>query len=296
MTDSLAGVFSVVATPFAEDGAVDGASLERLVDFLIERGVDGLTVLGVMGEAARLEDEERDRVVSTALARAKGRVPVVVGASGGPAPAEIEFSRRAEGQGAAALLVLPPFASSPDLDAVAAYYRDVAAAVGIPVMVQDYPPSAGFAMPVPFLARLAAGVPGVRAVKIEDPPTPFKIGRFRAAAGARVRVFGGLGGLYCLQELERGADGIMTGYSYPEHLAGIYRRYRTGDLAGAASEYARRLPLIAYEAQPAIGLAIRKEILRRRGAIACAAVRPPAPVLDEGTRAELGRAVERAGV
>src|SRR5262245_38612891 len=121
----LRGVISVMVTPFSDDGAVDEASLDRLVEFLVEKKVHGLTVLGVMGEASRLLEEERNRVASRVIGRAKGRVPVVVGAGGGGSRVAIEFSRRAEGLGAAALLVAPPYMPAANLDAVAAYYRDV---------------------------------------------------------------------------------------------------------------------------------------------------------------------------
>lgn len=296
MTEKLTGVFPVMVTPFGENGEVDEGSLDRLVDFLLERKCHGLTVLGVMGEAARLLESERDRVADRVLNRVAGRVPVVVGAGGGGSRVAAEFARRAEALGAAALLVAPPFMPSPNLDAVFAYYADVAAAVpNVPLFVQDYPPVAGVSMPVPFLERLAKEIATARAVKLEDPPTPPKIGRLRALfpEPARLRIFGGLGGVYCLQELERGGDGIMTGYAYPEHLLSIYAKFRAGDRASAAAEYARRLPLIAYEGQIGIGIAIRKEILKRRGAIACAAVRRPTAAIDDATRAELALVLDR---
>ncbi len=289
------GVFPVLVTPFAENGAVDERSLESLVDFALERKASGLTVLGVMGEAARLLEEERDRVMARVLTRAAGRVPVVVGAGGGGSRVASEFARKAKDRGAAALLVAPPFSPSPNLDAVAAYYRDVGSATDIPMFVQDYPPVTGVRMPVDFLAKLAREIETARAVKLEDPPTPPKIGRLRALFpdAARLRIFGGLGGVTCLQELERGADGIMTGYAYPEHLVAIDSKFRAGDREGAAAEYARWLPLIVYEGQIGIGIALRKEILKRRGAIACAGVRPPTPAIDDATRAELSRVLDR---
>jgi 4-hydroxy-tetrahydrodipicolinate synthase len=193
--------------------------------------------------------------------------------------------------GADALMVAPP-AGLKNLDAVAEYYRAVAAATGLPIVLQDEPVTTQVNMPAPFIAQLCAEIARIEAVKLEEPPTLPKITRLRALFGTRVAIFGGLGGVYFFEELSRGADGAMTGFPYPEALRAIRDHFVAGRRDEARALFYRWLPLIRYESQPGAtpgtAVGIRKEILRRRGWIASALVRPPAPVLDAATHAELG--------
>ena len=281
-----AGIYNIMATPFDETGSVDVESLRRLGDFQITAGADGLTILGIMGEAHKLLDEERLTVVRTVLAQMAGRRPVIVGASAGSPEATIWLAREAERLGAAGVMCAPP-TNLRNLDAVYAYYRTVTDALTIPVVVQDEPVQSGVTMPASFVARLCNEIEGCAAIKLEDAPTPAKISQVRALLRRDVPIFGGLGGLQLYYELLRGAAGTMTGFAYTEVLVAIYRRFTAGDTDGARTIYYRYLPLLAYEAQPQIGLALRKELLRRRGAIASAAVRQPAMRLDERTLTEL---------
>ena len=283
---ALRGIFNIMATPFYEDGALDEASIRSLVDFQIAAGADGLTILGIMGEAHKLLDEERLTVVRTVLAQTAGRKPVIVGASAGSPEATIWLAREAARLGAAGLMCAPP-TNLRNLDSVYAYYRTVGDALAIPVVVQDEPVQSGVTLPASFLARLCNELEGCAAIKLEDAPTPAKISQVRAQLRRDVPIFGGLGGLQLYYELLRGAAGTMTGFAYTEILVAIYRRHTAGDQEGARSIYYRYLPLLAYEAQPQIGLALRKELLRRRGAIASAAVRQPAMRLDERSIADL---------
>lgn len=294
MIEMLKDLYAVLVTPFKTNGEIDDASLDSLVEFYLERKVHGLVILSVMGEGALLSEFERIRVATRVLSRVKNRVPVVVGVSGNGAKIASTFGHRLVDLGASALLVAPPLMSTPSLDIVANHYNAVASATRVPIVVLDYPPLAG-KMPVSFLKRLVDEIEFVCAVKLEDLPTSVKITQIRAAVGNRLRVFGGLGGVYCLQELERGSDGLMTGYAYPEHLQAILNKFRAGDLAGAFEEYKHWLPLLIYEGQFSIGIALRKEILRQRGAIACAAVRSPTATIDEQTCVELGRVLTRVG-
>jgi 4-hydroxy-tetrahydrodipicolinate synthase len=284
------GIFHILATPFREDGALDVAGLPRLIESALATGVNGLTILGIAGEAHRLTDEERRRVVETVVKETRGRVPVAVGVSASGTHLATAFARMAREHGADALMVAPP-AGLKNLDAVAEYYRMVAAATGLPIVLQDEPVTTQVNMPAPFIAQLCAEIAQIQAVKLEEPPTLPKITRLRALFGDRVAIFGGLGGVYFFEELSRGADGAMTGFPYPEALRGIRDHFVAGRRDEARALFYRWLPLIRYETQPGAtpgtAVGIRKEILRRRGFIACALVRPPAPVLDAATQTEL---------
>jgi 4-hydroxy-tetrahydrodipicolinate synthase len=175
-------------------------------------------------------------------------------------------------------------------EAVVAHYRALAEAVELQIVVQDYPPISGFTMEAPLLARIAREVPRARTIKLEDPPTPPKLARILALSeGVPVRIFGGLGGVFLLEELLAGGAGAMTGFAYPEALVEIVSRYRAGDISGAAETFYAYVPLMRFEFQEGVGMAIRKEVLRRRGLIASALVRPPGAALDPGTGAALQR-------
>jgi 4-hydroxy-tetrahydrodipicolinate synthase len=285
------GIFHILATPFREDGALDRDGLPRLIEAALATGITGFTILGIAGEAHRLTDEERRRVVETVVKEVRGRVPVAVGVSASGTHLATAFARMAREHGADALMVAPPNGLK-NLDAVLEYYRTVAAATGLPIVLQDEPVTTQVTMPAPFIAQVCAEIPGIQAVKLEEPPTLPKITRLRALFGDRVAIFGGLGGVYFFEELSRGADGAMTGFPYPEALREIREHFVAGRRNEARALFYRWLPLIRYESQPGAtpgtAVGIRKEILRRRGWIANALVRPPAPVLDAATHAELG--------
>ncbi|HEX9637589.1 MAG TPA: dihydrodipicolinate synthase family protein [Acidobacteriota bacterium] len=287
------GVFSVLATPFSPRDQIDEASLRRIVDRCIAAGVDGLTALGVTSEVGRLSEAERAAVRRAVLDQAGGRVPVVVGATAEGRRQCIEASRAAQQDGAAAVMISPPRLPKLHSDAVVGHYRAVAEAIEIPIVVQDYPPVSGFAMEPALLVRIAREVPSVGAIKLEDPPTPLKTARILdAAGGAPIRILGGLGGVYLLEELLAGAAGAMTGFAFPEILVEVVRRFRAGAVDSAAELFYRYVALMRFEFQEGIGLAIRKEVLRRRGALVHAAVRPPATTLDPGTGAALDRVLK----
>ena len=284
------GIFHILATPFREDGALDTAGFPRLIEFALSTGVNGLTILGIAGEAHRLTDEERRRVVETVVKETRGRVPVAVGVSASGTHLATAFARMAREHGADALMVAPPTGLK-NLEAVADYYRIVAAATGLPIVLQDEPVTTQVNMPAPFIAQVCAEIAQIQAVKLEEPPTLPKITRLRALFGDRVAIFGGLGGVYFFEELSRGADGAMTGFPYPEALRAIREHFVAGRRDEARALFYRWLPLIRYESQPGAtpgtAVGIRKEILRRRGWIASALVRPPAPALDAATQTEL---------
>jgi 4-hydroxy-tetrahydrodipicolinate synthase len=287
----LKGVFSVLPTPFLDNGDLDMDSMRRVIDLFIEGGVDGLTALGVTGEVARLTDAERQTVLQSVTAHVAGRVPVVTGTTAEGLRTCIEYTRNAKAVGASAVMISPPRMAKLNSEAVLRHFAAVAEAVdGIEIVVQDYPPISGFTMEPELLVRIAREVPRARTIKLEDPPTPFKTARILAAAGdLPVRIFGGLGGVYLLEELISGATGAMTGFAYPEILVEIVRTYRAGNVDHAADVFYRNVPLMRFEFQEGIGMAIRKEVLRRRGALTSAATRAPAAKLGAASIAALDR-------
>ena len=298
MDVSAHGVYVISVTPFTDDGAVDWGSVESLVEFYIGCGVHGITLLGMMGEAQKLSSEESAALVERALRLVAGRVPVVVGVSAGGLAPMSSLAHRAIDAGAAAVMVAPGAGLRTD-DQILAYYRQVAAALGpdVPFIYQDYPQSTAVYLSASLFARLAEALPSLVMLKLEDCPGLDKLTRIRAEAGAagrrRVSILAGNGGLYFPQFLRRGADGAMTGFAYPDALVQVYERFSAGDADGAENLYDRFLPLIAHEQQPGFGLALRKEILRRRGAIACAAARQPGPALTDADRTELDHLLAR---
>ena len=286
----LEGVYSVLPTPFLSSGDVDEASLRRVIDLFVDAGVNGVTALGVTGEVARLDDTERRRVLEVTVEQVRSRIGVVAGTTAEGTRTCIAHSRHALAAGATAVMVSPPRMPKLNSEAVVRHYKALADAVDIEIVVQDYPPMSGFAMEPPLLARIAREIPRARTIKLEDPPTPFKTSRIIEAAGdIPVRIFGGLGGVFLLEELLAGATGAMTGFAFPELLIKIVSLFRAGHVDEAADAFYRVVPLMRFEFQEGIGMAIRKEVLHRRGALTSPALRAPAAALDEHTRAALDR-------
>lgn len=278
------GVYSVLPTPFRGDGAIDIPSLERVVDLYAGAGVNGLTALGVTSEVARLEEGERRLVLETVIRRVDGKLPVVTGTSADGLTVCIQNSLRAQAAGAAAVMVSPPRMPKLNSEAVVSHYASLGAALDIDIVVQDYPPQSGYTMEPALLARIAREVPKARTIKLEDPPTPLKTGRIlEACKGCEVNILGGLGGVYLIEELLAGAAGAMTGFAYPEMLVEVVQLYNAGDVNRAADAFYRYVPLMRFEFQQGIGMALRKEVLRRRGAIAEAVIRAPGVSLDART-------------
>ena len=287
------GVFSVLPTPFEADGNVDLQSLRRVVDLYLSAGIDGVTVLGVTGEVARLDDHERAVVLETVVDQVKGRVLVIAGTTADGLRKCIGYTRNAKAAGAAAVMVSPPRLPKLHSAAIVRHYAGLAAAVDIPIVVQDYPPISGYAMEASLLARIAREVPSARTIKLEDPPTPLKTTRIlEQTKGVEVSVLGGLGGVFLLEELLAGAAGAMTGFAYPEILVEVVRSFRSGAIDHAADTFYRFVSLMRFEFQEGIGMAIRKEVLRRRGALSNAAVRAPGAGLDATTLTALEKQLQ----
>jgi len=287
------GVHPIVPTPFLDDGALDVASIERLVDYQVSAGVQGIAILGFMGEAHKLRGAERRSVIETAVQRAAGRITVWVGVRAFGTAGTIEQVQEAEALGADAVFVAPIAPGTPAV--LDRHYREVAAACGIPLAIHDYPAEFGVRIPADLIASLAND--GVTPyLKAEDPPVLVKQRRILEAAPGRIGVFGGLGGMWVLEELANGAAGVMTGLAFPEVLVDIVTRYRNGDREGAAAVFDRVLPLIRYEFQPGIGVALRKHAFERRGVFTTTTVRPPGETIDAATIAEFEAVAARCGL
>ena len=287
MSASLTGVFNITPTPFHEDGRIDADSVRRLTDFTRAAGVNGMTILGVLGEADKLTERERDEVMALTIEAAGPDFPICVGTTHAGTDGCIALSRRAQEMGAAAVMVAAPKLARPNDSALMRHYLAVAEAIDIPVVVQDFPPAVGgITMSVELIAGLGAATPRLAYLKLEDEPSPMKVSQVRAA-NPDITIFGGLGGMMFLEELRHGAAGTMTGFAFPEILVAIYRAWLSGDRDGAATIFYRYSPLIRFENQPRINLALRKHIYHRRGVIASPRARAPFAAVDDGTLADL---------
>ncbi len=284
----LKGVYSVLPTPFTPSGEIDVPSLKRVIDLYIRAGVNGLTASGVTSETARLSDAERMLVLETVMAHVNQRVPVVIGASTEGLRTCIELSKKAKALGAAAVMISPPRMPKLNSEAVVRHFRSVADAVDIPIIIQDYPPVSGFTMEASLLVRIARELPSARTIKLEDAPTPYKTARvLERADGLAIGIFGGLGGTYLFEELMAGATGAMTGFAVPEILVNVVKLFHAGERDKAADVFYRNVALMRFEFQEGVGMAIRKEMLRRRGAIAHGGIRPPGTPLEASTQKAL---------
>ena len=293
------GVYLITVTPFTDAGALDLPSTDRIVDFCLEAGVTGLTVLGIMGEATKLTAEESRTYVKQVLARVAGRVPVVVGASAaGFAPMK-ELTQSVMDLGASGVMVAPPPTVKTD-DQIVSYFDMVSETLGpdVPWVLQDHPVSTGVQMSASVVLRIIKNSPTCVMLKHEDCPGLAKMSAYRAASdkgdAKRISILtGNGGGLFLPEELSRGADGAMTGFAYPEMMVDVVRAHAAGDVERAHDLFDAYLPLSRYEQQAGIGLAVRKHLLAQRGVIASAAIRKPGPKLSAADLADLDRLVKR---
>jgi 4-hydroxy-tetrahydrodipicolinate synthase len=285
------GVIPILATPFNDDESLDLDSLDRLIRFNAAVGVDGITVLGLLGESNRLTDDDRAQIVRTAV-RAAGTLPVIVGTSHTGTAATIELSRAALDLGATAVMITPSAQPVPSDKAVFDYFHRIAAKISAPIVLQDHPAISQVHLPADLILRLVREVPTIVSIKAEAVPSPPKIAALKAgmAGGRRATILTGLGAVYGLFDLERGSDGFNTGFAFPEVLLAIVREFRAGNVDAARRIFARYLPLIVFEQQP--GVAVRKEILRRRGLLASNRVRHPGATIDVATTEQLARLLD----
>jgi 4-hydroxy-tetrahydrodipicolinate synthase len=290
MLTKLSGVYTVLPTPFDENGAVDRESLERVIELFLADGVSGFTALGVTSEVARLSDEERQMVLETTMASVDGRVPVIVGATGSGLDTCLRYCAAAKAAGAAGVMVSPPRMPKLNSSYIHRHFAAIAEEFDFAIVIQDYPPISGYHMEASLLVDLCREIPSARCIKLEDAPTPFKTARIRELEdGLGIDIFGGLGGAYLIEELISGANGAMTGFAYPRLLVEIVSKWSAGRKDEAADFFYRHVPLMRFEFQEGIGMAIRKEMLRRRGALRHAGIRQPGAALDRSTMETLDR-------
>ncbi|OJI92867.1 4-hydroxy-tetrahydrodipicolinate synthase [Planktotalea frisia] len=291
------GVFIIAATPFTDSGALDLDSADRMVDFYLEMGVSGMTILGIMGEAPKLTSDESLTFARHILQRVAGRVPVVVGVSGPGLDNMVRLTGEVMGAGASGVMVAPMPSLNTDMKQKG-YFAQVCNALGpdVPICLQDYPQTTGVNFSVETLLDIFAAHAQIVMLKHEDWPGLTKLSRIREATGqraGRLSILTGNSALFLPQEMQRGADGAMTGFAYPEMMVQVVARHLAGDVDGAEDLFDAYLPMVRYEQQLGLGLAIRKEVLHRRGVLSSPKVRAPGPALSDLDKAELTRLTTR---
>lgn len=297
LDETARGVYIISATPFTENGEVDFESADRLVDFYIEKGVSGITILGIMGEAQKMAPEESVAFLDRIMKRAGSTVPVVVGVSDAGLDNMVRLSKISMDKGAAGVMIAP-LAGLATEEKIYNYFSQVFTALGddIPVCYQDYPQSTRTEISVSLFNRMVADFGELVMLKHEECPGLTKVSRVRQASDEglrRVSILVGNGGLYLPQELARGADGAMTGFAFPEMLVAVVALHQAGEHDRAEDLFDAYLPLVRHEQQPGFGLALRKETLHRRGIIASPKVRAPGPSLTATDKNELTRLISR---
>ncbi len=288
---SAQGVYVIAPTPFHDDGRIDEASTDRMVDFFGEAGCTGITVLGQMGEAPKLDHDEALSLTSRVIRRA-GKMEVIVGVTAPGFAAMRALARSAMEAGAAGVMIGPPTSLRTD-DQIVTYYRQAAEAIGsdAPFVIQDYPLSFSVVMTPAVIRRIVLENASCVMLKHEDWPGLEKISALRGferdGSMRPISILCGNGGLFLDFEMERGADGAMTGYAFPDMLVDVVRLQKEGRRDEAHDLFDAHLPLIRYEQQQGVGLAVRKYVRQKRGAIASDAQRKPASGLTAAAKAEI---------
>lgn len=293
LDETASGVFTIAATPFMPDGVLDLDSIDTMVDFYADKGATGLTILGMMGEAGKLSTPESEAVIARVIARTD--LPVIVGVTALGLAAIAALSATAMDKGAAGVMVAPPGSLRTD-DQIIAYFQAVAQTLGdTPWVLQDFPLFTGVQITPKVLRTIFDTCLTCKMLKHEDWPGLEKISALRAqeAQGARkISILSGNGGQFLLEEMQRGVNGAMTGFAYPEMMRDITRLTAINPNR-ARDIFDAYLPLIRYECQPGMGLAVRKHILAKRGAIAHATVRKPGPSLSQAAIIEIETLITR---
>ena len=286
----LKGIYPIVPTPFLDQGEIDYSSIERLVEFMEKKEVHGLAILGALGEGHKLTDQERTEVIAKYRALLPRGMGLVVGVRAPATDPAMKMVRNARDLGADAIL-LGPHTVQKDAPLIE-YYRQVSDAAQIPCIIHDYPAVTGITMSVELISRIFERSTNIGYIKLEDPPTGMKMQALSKTAGPELKVFGALGGMYALEELELGAVGVMTGFIYAELLVQLFEMAQNQQWKSAADLFYDFLPLNRWEFQPGIGVSLRKQVLKRLGVFSTAKVRHPGPDADPKTLSQLFRIVE----
>jgi 4-hydroxy-tetrahydrodipicolinate synthase len=297
LTADARGVYPIAPTPFFDDGAIDFGSVDRLADFYLAIGATGLTVLGQLGEAPKLEHAESVAVARRFIRRA-ATLPVIVGVSAPGFAAMRALAQEAMTAGAAGVMIAPPHTLRTD-DQIVGYYRQATQAIGadVPFVLQDYPLTFSVQMSPAVIRRIVGELPSCVMLKHEDWPGLEKISALRGfereGAMRHIAILCGNGGLFLDYEMERGADGANTGYAFPDMLCELVRLATAGQREEAHDLFDAHLPLLRYEQQPGVGLAVRKHVLMRRGLLASASQRLPAAPLSATAQREVEHLLAR---
>jgi 4-hydroxy-tetrahydrodipicolinate synthase len=298
LLDSTAsGLFPIAPTPFHPDGRMDYASVDTLVERYLKAGATGVTVLGIMGEAPKLEPEE-SIAITTRFIEGFGKLPVIVGVSAPGFAAMRSLARAVMEKGAAGVMIAPIPSLRTD-DQITTYYRQAVEAIGpdIPFVIQDYPLTLTVQMTPKVIRDIVQEHASCVMLKHEDWPGLEKISTLRGfqkdGSMKPISILTGNGGLFLDFEMERGADGAMTGYAFPEMLADVVTLQNEGRRDAAHDLFDAHLPLLRYEQQQGVGLAVRKYVLMRRGFIASDAQRKPGAALTATARAEVDYLLSR---
>jgi 4-hydroxy-tetrahydrodipicolinate synthase len=297
LTDQARGVFAITVTPFHPDGRLDVESVDRMIDFYLGCGVAGLTILGIMGEAPKLEMSESLAFIKQVVSRS-GEIPVVVGVSSPGFAAMRSLARGAMDLGAAGVMIAPQPSLRTD-DQIVTYFRQALEAIGadVPWVLQDYPLTLGVIMTPKVIRQIIVDHASCVMLKHEDWPGLEKITAMRGfesdGSMRHISILCGNGGLFLDFELARGADGAMTGYAFPDMLVDLVKLHQAGKSDQAHDLFEAHLPLIRYEQQQGVGLAVRKYVLQKRGAILSDAQRKPASTLGAKARAEVDLLLKR---
>jgi 4-hydroxy-tetrahydrodipicolinate synthase len=297
LDSTAAGLFPIAPTPFLPDGRIDTASVDTLMARYLAAGATGVTVLGIMGEAPKLEPEE-SLAIAARFVTGFGRLPVIVGVSAPGFAAMRSLARAVMDKGAAGVMIAPLPSLRTD-DQITGYYRQAIEAIGtdIPFVIQDYPLTLSVQMTPKVIRQIVEEHPSCVMLKHEDWPGLDKISTLRGfqkdGSMRPISILTGNGGLFLDFEMERGADGAMTGYAFPEMLADVVRLQRAGERDAAHDLFDAHLPLLRYEQQQGVGLAVRKYVMMRRGFIASDAQRKPGGTLNAAARAEVDYLLSR---
>ena len=286
MLSSAKGVYIIAQTPFKENDDIDLESVDTLTDFYFSHGASGLTVLGVSGESNKLTFNESVQVANRFIRRAQNK-PVIVGVSN-PSIAQLaELTQRVMDDGAKGVMIAPPSGLRTDQD-ILGYFETLFNRIGdVPTVLQDFPFSTGVWMSVPVIAQLLERHPQIQVIKEEDIPSITKITKLRELPGRRVAILTGNNAMFLPLEMGRGIDGPMAGFSHPEMLSAVHQLCAAGDTEQAHQLFNCYLPLLSYENQGQWGVAVRKEVMRRRGALKHAGMRKPGPALDARAHEEI---------
>ena len=291
LTSSAAGVFPIAPTPFLADGAIDWTSTDRMIDHYVGAGATGVTILGIMGEAPKLDQDEAIAFADRTIRRAPD-LPFIVGVSAPGFAAMRSLAHAVMDKGAAGVMIAPPPSLRTD-DQIVSYYAQAIEAIGgdIPFVIQDYPLTLSVIMTPGVIRRIVMDHPSCVMLKHEDWPGLEKIStlrRFEAEGSLRpISILTGNGGLFLDFEMERGADGAMTGYAFPELLIDVVAWQKAGRRDQAHDLFDAHLPLMRYEQQQGVGLAVRKYTLMRRGILTSDAQRKPGAGLTATAKAEV---------